>query len=317
MRLTRSIILAASCAAVAVAAQPRPQRQPQPQGTPGAGPNMVPVRRTRAPTPPPPAVGDVARVPMTLVDGIPVVAVTVGGRPYRFAIDTGATGHGRIRASVAEALGLATTGVMRAGDGSGAVQERRSYAPVALGLGDIRFDDVALTEMGVFPGRFERIDGILGRNLFGGHLLSIDYAAGEVRLSREALPAHAASYQPGPGGMTVQLQVGGQAVPAMIDTGNTIAPLVLPTALAERLRAGEPRPAGRARTSVSTVEMFEADLAVPVTFGTARLPINRFRFPALGDVANLGSQAFATGTLIIDQVNNRIAFHPAEQRGAR
>jgi hypothetical protein len=218
---------------------------------------------------------------------------------------------------VADAIGLAATGTMRAGDGSGAVQERRSYAPLALSLGDISFDGVALTEMGVYPGRFEGVDGILGRNLFGAHLLSIDYAAGEVRLSREALPPHAASYQPGPGGMTVPLRIGDQTVPAMIDTGNTIAPLVLPTALAERLRSGAPRPAGRARTAVSTVEMFEGDLAASVTLGAARLPITRFRYPALGEVANLGSQAFASGRLVIDQVNNRIAFYPAAERAAR
>jgi predicted aspartyl protease len=278
---------------------------------------MVPVRRMRPATPPPAAVGDLARVPMALVDGIPVVPVTIGGRPYRFAIDTGAAGHGRIRASVAQALGLAAIGTMQAGDGSGAVQERRSYAATTLGLGNIRFDGVTLSEMGVYPGRFEGVDGILGRNLFGAHLLSIDYAAGEVRLSREALPAQAVSYQPGPNGMTVPLQVGDRLLPAVIDTGNTIAPLVLPTASAERLRSGEPRPAGQARTSVSTVEIFEADLAVPVLFGAARLPITRFRYPALGDVANLGSQAFASGTLVIDQVNNRIAFYPAEQRATR
>lgn len=314
MRMIPLAILAASCAAAAVASQP--QARPQ-QGAPGGGPNMVPVRRMRAPTPPPAAAGDIARVPMALVDGIPVVTVTIGGRPYRFAIDTGAAGHGRIRASVADALGLAVTGSMQAGDGSGAVQERRSYSATALSLGDIRFDGVALTEMGVYPGRFEGVDGILGRNLFGRHLLSIDYAAGEVRLSREALPGQAASYQPGPGGMIVELQIGGQAVPAVIDTGNAIAPLVLPAALAERLRTGPARAAGRARTAVSTVEIFEADLAAPVALGGARLPIRRFRFPALGDIANIGSQAFASGTLVIDQVNNRIAFHPAEQRASR
>ena len=46
------------------------------------------------------ATGGCAVVPL-LPAAIPVVEVTIGGKgPYRFAIDTGAQGHGRIRAEL-------------------------------------------------------------------------------------------------------------------------------------------------------------------------------------------------------------------------
>ncbi len=312
MRMTRLLLSLAIVAVLTAPAYAQPQPAPQAGAQPGQGPTVV--RRMQAPVPPPRAIGEAARVPMALVDGIPVVDVTVSGRPYRFALDTGAGGHGRIRPAVAEALGLAVTGIVRAGDGSGAVQERRNFAATALSVGDIRFEGVQLTEMGDIPGRLQSVDGIIGRGLFAELLLAIDYAGGTVALSRGAPPASAAASEASQRGIVVSLDIGGRAVPAVIDTGNAMAPLVLPTALADGLRSGEARQAGRARTAISEVEIMEADLAVPVSLGGERLPVSRFRYPAIGDLANIGSQAFAGGTLIVDQASNRVAFVPAVAR---
>src|SRR5678815_2748316 len=56
------------------------------------------------------ATGGCASVPI-LPAAIPVVEVTIGGKgPYRFAIDTGAQGHGRISTELAEQLGLPKVG---------------------------------------------------------------------------------------------------------------------------------------------------------------------------------------------------------------
>ena len=50
--------------------------------------------------------GECAVVPI-LAGAIPVVEVKIGGKgPYRFAIDTGAQGHGRISRELAEELGI-------------------------------------------------------------------------------------------------------------------------------------------------------------------------------------------------------------------
>ena len=50
--------------------------------------------------------GGCAAVPI-LSGAIPVVEVKIGGKgPYRFAIDTGAQGHGRISPTLAEPLSL-------------------------------------------------------------------------------------------------------------------------------------------------------------------------------------------------------------------
>src|SRR3990170_3481225 len=68
--------------------------------------------------------GGCAVVPI-LPATIPVVEVRIGGKgPYRFAIDTGAEGHGRISAALAEELGLPKIGEAGTPGPGGAVATR-------------------------------------------------------------------------------------------------------------------------------------------------------------------------------------------------
>lgn len=302
MRRTLTGLLAALCTAAPIAAQ-----------QPGQGPQMV--RRLPGPVAPPAFSGTHARLPMTFEQAIPVVEVLVNGRgPYRFAIDTGSSGHGRIRAALAETLGLAVGGEVRAGDGSGRSQTRRSFEPVSLVLGGVSFSGVRLSEMSAFPGRLENLDGILGLHLFGGHLLTLDYAGRQVELSMAALPESAISYTSPRGAIVVPVTIGGAAIATQIDTGNAVAPLIVPAPAAQTLPTlGQARRAGIARTGVSTVEMWEADLAAPVAIGGVAAPIRTVRYPALGENGNLGSLALSSAVLRIDQRHGRIDIRFAEQ----
>jgi predicted aspartyl protease len=268
------------------------------------------VRRMQAPIEPPSFVGNRARLPMTFEQGIPVVEVRLNGRgPYRFAIDTGAAGHGRIRPAVAQALGLSPSGEVRAGDGSGRSEVRRSYRLDELSVGAVKFGAVELSDMPNLPGRLERVDGILGRHLFANHLLTLDYARGSLALGREHLPAGAASYTADGRGIVIPLAIGDATLPVALDTGNAVAPLILPQALADRLpRRGEPRRSGQARTAVSTIDMWEVDFAAPVRAGGAVLPVTSARYPTLGETGNLGSLALRSAVVRIDQRNRRFAI---------
>jgi hypothetical protein len=72
--------------------------------------------------------GSCASVPI-LPAAIPVVEVTIGGKgPYKFAIDTGAQGHGRISTALAEELGLPKVGEVGTPAPGGTVATRRSTA---------------------------------------------------------------------------------------------------------------------------------------------------------------------------------------------
>lgn len=293
MRLIPLVIIAVSAnLATAALAQPQPQIVRRMPGPPAAPPRIT---------------GEEARVPMSFSRAMPVVEVTIGGRgPYRFGIDTGAQGHGRISAALAAELGLAVTGEMQAGDGSGRTQTRHRYRADGLALGGLNFDGVELSELNDPGGRLTGLHGILGLHLFAERLLTLDYAGRSVTVGRGALPASAIRYQ-GPGSILVPLEIGGRTVPTQIDTGNSIAPLLLPAAIVEALpRTGAVRQVGQARTALSTIAIEEIGITAPVRLGSLVLPIDRVAFPTLGETGNLGSQALSSAMLRIDQANQRI-----------
>lgn len=281
-----------------------------------SGPQMAPVRRMQRMPAPPAFVGDETKVPMDLGQTVPVVTVTISGKgPYRFLVDTGAGGHGRITPALAEALGLTPSGQVVAGDGSGRTQSRKTYRIDSLELGGIRFAGLEVLEVPLPRGRLQGIDGILGLGLFASHTLTLDYPRASLSLSRAPLPESAADYEPGPRGILIPVAIGAETIPAHIDTGNALAPLVLPTALAERLpRRGEPRAAGRAASAISTVEVREVAIAVPVRAAGVTLPIATVTYPALGENGNLGSKAFAGAVLRIDQRSRRLQIELAPAR---
>jgi predicted aspartyl protease len=293
----------ASILAVAAAAMAGAQTLPP-------APQAGPVRRMRMAAPPPAFQGDSASAPLTLSRSAPVVEATIGGKgPYRFLIDTGTGGHGRISPAIAQQLGLAVAGEVRAGDGSGRVQTRRSYRLESVELGGVTFKNVQMAELPVLPGREREIDGILGVDLFANHLLTLDYGNQRLTLSRDALPESAISYPAGPGPITLPLVIGNETLPTHLDTGNSVAALIIPQALTERLPlTGPPRSRGEARTAVSTVKMWEADIAAPVALGGVTLPIRTIGYPSLGANGNLGSKALAGTILRLDQRNRRVAI---------
>ena len=306
--LLRSVTAAVSyCLAASAAAQMPP----------AGGPQMV--RRMRAPPSPPPVItGEAATVPMSFSRAMPVVEVTIGGRgPYRFGIDTGAQGHGRISAALAAELGLAVVGEMQAGDGSGRVETRRRYRADGVALGPLTFNQVELTELNDPGGRLTDLHGILGLELFAERLLTLDYAGRTVTVTRESLPGTATAFE-GQGQIVVPLMIGERTLPTRIDTGNSVAALLLPAAIAEALpRSGPPRQIGQARTALSSIQIWEAPIAVPIRLGGAALPIAGVAWPALGDAGNLGSLALGSAVLRIDQVNRRLDLRFVNPAGSR
>lgn len=271
------------------------------------GPQVV--RRVRAPTPPPAFVGEQGTARLDLSSGAPVVEVTLGGKPFRFLIDTGAGGHGRIKPAIAEALGLTVTGEARAGDGSGNVQIRKRYGAPDLTVGGVVFKDLDLTELPEIPGRPTPWDGVLGLDLFASHLLTLDYAKGVMTLGRETLSGGVA-YELGRG-MVLPLKVGTTDLQATLDTGNSLAPLILPPEQATALASGPPRPLGKGRTAISSVEVQQADLTAPVSVGGVALPVKTVTWPSLGPVGNLGSLALVGMVVRIDQRSRRLEIAAA------
>ena len=263
--------------------------------------------------------GAVVEVPMLFRGPTPAVEVLVNGEgPFLFAIDTGGGGQARVDSSLVERLKLKTVGQARAGDGSGTFTSLDVVELDTLSLGGAEFRKVrAVTRNYNASPALPHIDGILGFNLFADYLLTLDFPAKRVRLERGELPradgAEVLSFESPRGIPVVELGVGGNKVKADLDTGNTVGGFVLPTAHVEKLgTAGAPVVVGRARTVTSDVEIKQVRLKDAIRLGRFEFTEPTVVYPALGDVANVGSKVLGEFSLTFDQKNKSVRLKRSE-----
>jgi hypothetical protein len=108
---------------------------------------------------------------------LPVVEAMVNGRgPFRLAIETGA-GFIALSPGVAERMGLKSTG---------RTADMPAFEADSISLGSASFHGVKLAELPRGP---TGVDGLLGLPFFHDVLLTIDYGARRLRVSRDSLPA--------------------------------------------------------------------------------------------------------------------------------
>lgn len=257
-----------------------------------------------------------AAVEVPMLEGpLAVVEVRIDGQgPFRFGIDTGAAGGGRVDRKVMERLKLAVVGQAMAGDPSG--KNRRSVDIVRIGklsVGGASFRDVHAT-----AGDYSAlgVDGILGVGLFSEHLLTLDYPRRKVRIERGELPPadgrRILGFEAPLGIPTVKLRVGDVEVDAHVDSGNTRSEIVVPASLASRLKlAAEPVSIGTARTAFNEIEVRQAPLAGTLVLGSYALPDPRIDIVDLFPHANLGHKFLQRFAVTLDGKNRRIRFEPA------
>jgi hypothetical protein len=295
----RKVLLIASLL-VSAGAQAQAQTAPEP------GP-----RKVRMPSAPPPRLeGRCAVVPMEADVAVPVVAVTVNGNgPYRFLIDTGAPGHGRIRANIAATIGLPVTGERLERGPAGPVP-RRQFGVERLGVGDIGFGGLQLGEMPDMGGRDPGFDGLLGLDLFQQLRVTFDFGARRLGLGTAPQPPELPFEREG--APTLTLAINGRPQRVHLDTGNRVAALFLAEADARALPlTGEPVSRGRARTPFGEYDVMEAPTSAAVTLGGVRLPVTSVAWPAALPPGNLGSKGLAGMALTIDVAAGRVGVTPS------
>lgn len=244
--------------------------------------------------------GGCASVPI-LPAAIPVIEVKIGGKgPYRFAIDTGAQGHGRISAALAEELGLPKVGEVGTPAPGGAVATRPIYGAAEVSVGGISFRNVDLVALSTVRGPDGEWDGILGNELLTLLPLTLDYGNSRARFGgpglSEGLPVRFDRGVP-----VVPVEIAGQRFEVHFDSGNSAGGLFLDEDKAKALPlAGEPTERGRARTSFGEFAIMEAPLAISATVGGIPLSINAIGWPSPRPGGNLGSKALAGLSVTID-----------------
>lgn len=242
---------------------------------------------------------------------IPVIEVMIGGAPYRFAIDTGAQGHGRISTELAEKLGLEVVGEVGTPAPGGAVATRPVYGLPELSVGEVSLRGLELVALSTVRGPATEWDGIIGNDVLKALPLTLDYGNARVRLGGAALREGVAiAFDRGIPLLPVEID--GRRFEVHFDSGNGAGALFLDEEAARALPlAGEPAERGRARTSFGEFAIMEAPIAVPVTVGGAELPVTAIGWPSPRPGGNLGSKGMAGMVVTIDGATGRAAIAPS------
>ena len=244
--------------------------------------------------------GTCASVPI-LPGAIPVVEVTIGGKgPYKFAIDTGAQGHGRISTALAEELRLPKVGEAGTPAPGATVATRPIYGASEVSVGAVSFRNLDLVALSTVRGPQGEWDGILGNELLTLLPLTLDYGNARARFGGpgldEGLPIRFDSGIP-----VLPVAIAGHEFTVHFDSGNGAGGLFLDEAAAKALPlAGEAVARGTARTSFGDFRVMEAPLTISATIGGTPLSLNAIGWPSPRPGGNLGSRAMAGLSVTID-----------------
>ena len=253
-------------------------------------------------------------IPMRLDGGMPAIELMVNGKgPFLFAFDTGAEGGPRLDSSLMEKLGLKPSGQMREGDPSARNPGTAETVKLdSIEAGGLRFTDVAATVKNYKNSpRPLAADGIIGLALFKDYLLTLDFPAKVVRISRGELPkadgAEILDYQVEHGVPSVELSVGATKINAHLDSGNRIGAFVFPASFVEKLtQASEPVVVGRARSASGEMEIKQVQIKEKVRLGRHEFPDATITFPSLGDAGNVGAKILSQFAVTFDQQHQRV-----------
>ena len=246
--------------------------------------------------------------------------VMVNGQgPYRFLLDTGAEGAGRIDRSLVQALGLPNLGGQESVDLQGKKLDMTSHRLESLVVGSLSFTGVEVMSRDYNatirgPG-LRPIDGILGYHLFNEYLLTINYPARTVTVARGELPVPddkkilaIISDDEDP---EIKIRVDGRVARALLDTG-AMGPLVVPATLAKDLKFA-PDPPGKTRDPASRIRTQTLD-------GSLNIGEIEIKNPQTGVAGSLehsviGVDILASLAVTYDQKNARVLVErPAERK---
>lgn len=249
------------------------------------------------------------RVPFDVVDGRIYVQARVDGRgPFRFAVDTGASGWARADASLVSVLGLAPQEPAANSDGVRAAQAATVRID-SLELGGLSRDrlDVITRDYSSRMRPEAALSGIIGREFFADGLLVIDYPARTLSFSRTlSLPprdAHVLHYERA---FRVPVSIGDVQAEGNLDTGANVA-FVLPRPLFERVSRAPLEAAGPGQLANTQVETGRATVHGPFRIGGASLSDVEVRVSDGYPELLVGAHALEHFVIMIDQRSQGIA----------
>jgi hypothetical protein len=248
------------------------------------------------------------RVPFETVDGRIYVQAKVDGRgPFRFAVDTGASGMARADASLLPVLGLAIQGRASSSDGVQTAEVDTTHlASIELDRLVRRDLDVITRDYASHGSAESRFSGLLARDFFGDGLLVIDYPRHRLSFTRSRALPSTGNVLPYERAFRVPVSIGAVQAIGNLDTGAAVT-FVLPRALYDQVATGALGPAGRGQLTNGTIATNRATLRGPFRVGDLSLSDVEVRVSDRYPELLVGAQALQDTVLLIDQPSKRIA----------
>ncbi|MGY1425170.1 aspartyl protease family protein [Lysobacter sp. A289] len=248
-------------------------------------------------------------VPFETVDGRIYVQARVNGRgPFRFAVDTGASGMARADASLVTLLGLSMHGETTTSDGVKSANVETTH------LDSLELGGVVRPNLEVIARDYNSrnapdavFSGIIAREFFSDGLLVIDYPRKTLTFSRalrlSASGNNALGYERA---FRIPVSIGAMQTVGHLDTGANIG-FVLPQALYEKVAAGPLEQAGRAQLTNGQIETQRATVHGPFRVGEVSVSDVEVRVSAQFPELLVGAHALQNAVVLIDQRSKTVA----------
>jgi predicted aspartyl protease len=264
---------------------------------------------------PPASLKGVCHVPF--VEGS-LEAFVNGQGPFRFGLDTGASGSAWVSPELARRLDLPVIRRIRAHDGDTGEGALVDVVRIStLTIGTITYRSLAAP---VVPQHAPDKDensvsvpaGTLGFQLFESQLITIDGPQDELFIEAGALP------EPDGKGIlgytldhttaVIPIRLGSLATTAEVDTGGA-GEISIPLSLARKLPLDPPlKPAGAIATSFRSVPLYTAKLKGDLVIGSVLFHNPKLLCSELLPYVNLGRDLLRRFRITFDQRNHRLRF---------
>lgn len=240
-------------------------------------------------------------LPIFVEDGNLYVKVFINQKgPYNFLFDCGASGVGRVDEHLVKDLGLTVSGYEENSDG-----HQIQKLPL-IGISEIRLGSIKFNNVGLMSRNYNQkvkqtpVDGLIGRDFFAEHLISINFAENKMTISNGAL-------RPGDEGVItynvpirITGKIGGIDTTFNMDTGSNLH-MHIPKRMMEKLsfaNTGVTRTAKKANTSFI---IQEAIVQNELSLSGIKLSGQKVYYSETAKEINVGNAFFKDYILTIDQ----------------
>lgn len=252
------------------------------------------------------------QAPFETIDGRIYVHARVNGRgPFRCAIDTGASGLGRVDSSLVATLGLTLRPPIPNSDGVTTAEADTTMVD-SIDVGGLSRRDLRVITRD-YNSRMSpesALSGIIAREFFADGLLVIDYPRKLLSFGTRL------SLSPEQNGVLrydrpfrVPVSIGAVQAEGNLDTGANVA-FVLPQALFDKVSGTPAAPAARGQLANGTVDTMRATVHGPFRIGEATLSDVEVRVSARYPELLVGAHALQRFVVLIDQRSNSISVCP-------